>query len=92
MPFPQKRAAGLPTCKAGCFILKLMEKNGFIFRECSKEDGRMKEIIPTEKSLAMQKEIVENIRSIETKLREGIPPEDYQTCIDVLKKMIENLV
>lgn len=73
-------------------ILKLMEKNGFIFRECSKEDGRMKEIIPTEKSLAMQKEIVENIRSIETKLREGIPPEDYQTCIDVLKKMIENLV
>ena len=52
----------------------------------------MKEIIPTEKSLAMQKEIVENIRSIETKLREGIPPEDYQTCIDVLKKMIENLV
>lgn len=55
-------------------ILKLMEKNGFIFRECSKEDGRMKEIIPTEKSLAMQKEIVENIRSIETKLRREYLP------------------
>lgn len=39
-----------------------------------KEDGRMKEIIPTEKSLTMQKEVVDNIRSIETKLREGIPP------------------
>ena len=73
-------------------ILKLMEKNGFICRECSKEDARMKEIIPTEKSLTIQKEVVENIRSVETKLREGIPSEDYQTCIGVLKKMIENLV
>ncbi|WP_072447860.1 MarR family winged helix-turn-helix transcriptional regulator [Blautia sp. Marseille-P3201T] len=73
-------------------ILKLMEKNGFIYRECSKEDARMKEIIPTEKALTMQKEVVRNIQRVEEKLKEGIPPCEYQVCIDVLKKMIENLM
>ncbi len=31
-------------------ILKLMEKNGYIYRESAKQDARLKQIIPTEKA------------------------------------------
>ena len=36
-------------------ILKLMEKNGYIYRESARQDARLKRIVPTEKA--------ENIRS-----------------------------
>ena len=40
-------------------ILQLMEKNGFIVRESSRRDGRMKRILPTEKSFAIQMDVRE---------------------------------
>ena len=72
-------------------ILQLMEKNGFIDRKSSKRDGRMKRIMPTEKAITIQKEVMENIRTVEEKLRAGVNVEDYRTCLKVLKKMSENL-
>ena len=72
-------------------ILQLMEKNGFIVRESSRRDGRMKRILPTEKAITIQKEVMDNIRTVEEKLRAGISEEDYRTCLKVLKKMSENL-
>ena len=72
-------------------ILQLMEKNGFIDRKSSKRDGRMKRIMPTEKAITIQKEVMENIRTVEEKLRAGVDEEDYRTCLKVLKKMSENL-
>ena len=72
-------------------ILQLMEKNGFIDRKSSKRDGRMKRIMPTEKAITIQKEVMENIRTVEEKLRAGVNEEDYRTCLKVLKKMSENL-
>ena len=72
-------------------ILQLMEKNGFIDRKSSKRDGRMKRIMPTEKAITIQKEVMENIRTVEEKLLAGVNEEDYRTCLKVLKKMSENL-
>ena len=72
-------------------ILQLMEKNGFIVRESSRRDGRMKRILPTEKSFAIQMDVRENIRMAEEKLRAGIGDEDFHTCLMVLKQMSENL-
>lgn len=72
-------------------ILQLMEKKGFIYRECSKKDARMKRILPTEKALTAQKEVIENIRFVEEMLREGISQEDYDVCLRTLKKMSSNL-
>lgn len=72
-------------------ILQLMEKNGFIVRESSRRDGRMKRILPTEKSFAIQMDVRENIRMAEEKLRTGIGDEDFHTCLMVLKQMSENL-
>ena len=47
-----------------------MEKWFYFAEKCSKRRCQNEEIIPTEKSLTIQKEVVENIRSVETKLRE----------------------
>ena len=43
-------------------ILQLMEKNGFISRESSKKDARLKRIVPTPKAEALRPEILEHIR------------------------------
>lgn len=72
-------------------VLQLMEKNGFIIRQSSKKDGRMKRIRPTEKAQMIQKEVIGNIRMVEEKLRAGVSEEDYRVCLKVLKKMSENL-
>lgn len=73
-------------------VLQLMEKNGFITREPSKRDGRMKWILPTQKALTIRQKVIENIHTVEERLRDGIREEDYRTCIKVLKKMSENLL
>lgn len=72
-------------------ILQQMEKNGFVNRESSRKDGRMKRILPTEKSFAIQKEVRENIRTAEDQLRAGIREKDLQICLSVLKQMSVNL-
>lgn len=72
-------------------VLQLMEKNGFITRESSKKDGRMKRLLPTQKALTIRQEVIENIHTVEEKLKAGIREEDYRTCLRVLKKMSENL-
>lgn len=72
-------------------ILQLMEKNGYIYRECSKEDARMKKILPTEKAVAIRRQVIEGIGEIEDRLRQGIKEEDFQICIQVLKQMARNL-
>ena len=72
-------------------ILQLMEENGFIQRRSSKKDGRMKRILPTEKAMTVQKKVMDNIRTVEEKLRAGVSAEDYDTCLRVLKRMSENL-
>lgn len=72
-------------------ILQLMEKNGFICRECSAKDARLKRIVPTEKAEILRREILENIRAMEKQLSEGIPEEDFKVCVNVLWKMFDNL-
>ncbi len=72
-------------------ILQLMEKNGFICRECSKKDARLKRIVPTEKAEILRREILENIRTMEKRLAKGIPEEEFEVCMKVLWKMFDNL-
>lgn len=72
-------------------MLQLMERKGFLYRECSSRDARMKKILITEKAAAVQREVAENIRVVEARLRNGIEEKDFQICMEVLKKMAENL-
>lgn len=73
-------------------ILQILERDGFIHRETAENDARLKKIIPTEKAIGKRTQIIENIRFMESLLREGIPEEDLQVCIRVLGAMSENLL
>ena len=53
-------------------ILKLIEKNGFIYRESVKEDARLKRILPTKKAEALRPSILEHIHETEIRMTEGI--------------------
>ena len=46
-------------------ILQLMEKKGFIYRECAKQDGRLKRIVPTDKAKDILLAILEHIDETE---------------------------
>lgn len=72
-------------------ILKLMEKNGFIYRESVKKDARLKRIVPTEKAKALLPEILAHIQEREAALIEGISSEDVLLCKKVMCRMIQNL-
>mgnify|MGYP002572920717 CR=1 FL=1 len=65
-------------------ILKLMEKNGYIYRESAKQDARLKQIIPTEKAEKIRPAILKSIEEGEAKMLRGIPKED----VELFKKYI----
>lgn len=72
-------------------ILKLMEKNGFIYRESVKEDARLKKILPTKKAEAMRPSILEHIHETEIRMTEGVSEQDFFLCKKVLYQMCQNL-
>lgn len=72
-------------------ILQLMEKKGLILRKYSDKDKRVKKLIPTEKSIAMRSEILEEIRKTEQCLVRGIEDWKIDICKEVLIQMINNL-
>ena len=72
-------------------ILKLMEKNGFIYRETVKKDARLKRLLPTKKAETMLPKILEHISETERRMTEGISEEDMLLCKKVLYQMFYNL-
>lgn len=72
-------------------ILKLMEKNGFIYREAVKEDARLKRLLPTKKAEAMLPRILEHISEVELCMTEGVSEEDTLLCKKILYQMFCNL-
>lgn len=71
--------------------LQLLEKKGYLYREPVKEDARLKRIVPTEKALQLRSKLLKNIRRREAQIREGIPADDMEVFIRVLKQISENL-
>ena len=72
-------------------ILKLMEKNGFIYRKSVARDARLKQIVPTEKAEKFRMDILMNIKETERRLTEGIPKPDLEVGLKVLRHMLLNL-
>lgn len=72
-------------------ILKLIEKNGFIYRESVKEDARLKRILPTKKAEVMRPSILEHIHETEIRMTEGVSEQDLFLCKKVLYQMCQNL-
>lgn len=72
-------------------ILKLIEKNGCIYRESVKEDARLKRILPTKKAEALRPSILEHIHETEIRMTEGVSEQDLFLCKKVLYQMCQNL-
>ncbi|GAA0091429.1 MarR family transcriptional regulator [Paraclostridium bifermentans] len=68
-------------------MLNNMEKSGLIQRVAVKEDGRLKKIILTQKSIKIYEKISDAIDLIENKLSENITEEEIKIFQNVLNKI-----
>lgn len=71
--------------------LRLLEKKGYLYRECAKEDARLKKIIPTERAVCLRGQLLKSIERTEERIRQGIPEEDLKVFFRVLKQISANL-
>lgn len=71
--------------------LQLMERNGFILRESTEYDARLKRILITEKGAQMKKQVMDDVESMERQLIRHISQEDLDVFVRVLKQMSDNL-
>lgn len=72
-------------------ILQLLEKKAYIYREAVKEDARLKRIVPTRRALELREPLLTNIRRREDLIRRGIPDDDMEVFVRVLRQMSANL-
>lgn len=72
-------------------MLNNMEKSGLIERVLVKEDGRLKKIVLTEKSIKIYEKISDAIDLIENKLSENITEEEVKVFQNVLNKIRNSL-
>lgn len=59
-------------------LMKRMESKGFIRREVSREDGRAKYIILTEKAMEISSEVQQNLAKMEQKVVQGMTLEESE--------------
>lgn len=72
-------------------ILSLMEKNDLIIRKANDVDGRLKQIILTEKSLEIKNAIRREVNKVENDLKNGLTNEEVDNFMKTLKQMSENI-
>ncbi len=72
-------------------MLKLMEKNGIIYREPVPYDARLKKIVLTEKAIEIHKKATKNIEMVENTLKKGITEEELIVFYNVVDKIKNNL-
>lgn len=72
-------------------ILKLMEKNGYIIREYSKKDARVKMVTLTDKAILLHKEINSKIDAFDRNLKKGLTQEEIDAFHSIASKIKKNL-
>ncbi len=64
-----------------------LEKKGLVARSVSQEDRRVNNIVVTEAGMALKDSTKQLAIDTMNKALEGIPEEDVQTCVEVMKKV-----
>ncbi len=72
-------------------ILKLLERDGYINRISVVADARLKKIILTGKSAALQSMVVQEVDRIDALIRRGLSDEEIATYIHLTERICENL-
>jgi DNA-binding MarR family transcriptional regulator len=72
-------------------ILQNMEKNGYLIRENSPEDARVKIVKLTAKGEELDEDLRKYIHLLEKELLQGVTPQEQKTLESVFLKMLANL-
>ena len=72
-------------------MLQSLEQKGYLVRVASTEDARLKRILLTEKAIEHHNLIEEQIRNFNMELEAGLTPEEKETFLCILDKMMNNL-
>ena len=72
-------------------ILKLMERDGLLLRESMKSDGRLKNLIPTQKAAHLDEQIVEYLHKTEKQLTHGLSGKQLSLFLQTVVQMYGNL-
>ena len=72
-------------------ILALMEKNGLITREQTKDDARMKKLVLTQKAENFLQKVKQDSDAITDLAFKDVSDEEKETLDKILKKVIRNL-
>lgn len=68
-----------------------LEKKGLVARSVSKDDRRVNNIVVTKEGMALKDSTKQLAIETMEKALEGIPEQDVQTFVDVLKKVCANI-
>lgn len=72
-------------------LLQNMEKLGYLYREVSTTDSRLKRIVLTEKSTELNKKVLMTFDKVEQKLLVGFTQEEKEQLFGYLLRLEENL-
>lgn len=72
-------------------ILQLMEKKGYIERCSVERDARLKRLVLTMKGVQLEENTIRHFKRMEELLRQGIPEEDLDVFLRVVRQMRLNL-
>ena len=72
-------------------LLQNMERLGYIYREVSEVDNRLKRIVLTEKSIELHKKVVLTFDDIESRLLTGFSEEEKEMLFGFLLRLEKNL-
>lgn len=72
-------------------MLTGLENKGLITRTSVEQDGRLKQILLTEKSKKISREIFDETRALEKKLERGFSEAELNTLYDYLDRIRENI-
>lgn len=72
-------------------ILKLMEKNGLIYRVSVPEDARLKKLILTKTGEAMYQKVRQHIEDTERMLVQGFTEDEVEALLNMMDRLRVNL-
>ncbi len=72
-------------------ILQNMEKSGYLVRESSQRDARVKRVVLTQKGRELDQTLLRYIHSLEEEMLSGFSPEEKASLQGYLVRIISNL-
>ena len=73
-------------------LVSRLEKNGYVKTEKSQKDDRLKRLIVTEEGHAAHDRILQLLQEIDDRLVEGLSKEEVDTFVNLLNRLIQNMM